>query len=486
MKRSLIAVATLVASLAACEGFKEAMTAHVEVAASAGPQQLSVERLGQLLSHSKVPVTGEIARSIASLWVDYQLLGQAAARGDSLNDPKRVDEALWPIIAQQRLGKWHEQVARTFEGLDTTNLEARYNQGEFLAARHILFTLPPQATPAQRDSIRRRAEAVRAQATSANFAELARQNSQDPGSAARGGDLGLFPKGVMVKEFQDAILALKPGQISPVVQTQFGYHIIRRSTYDEVKDDFLRAVNEGPLRRADSVYLAKLEAAGDVRIRDNAVGTVRAAAKDFDAHLDDDAVIATSKAGNFTVGRLARWISVVPQKLQIEQGLQQVPDSQVVGFIKSVIRNELVLRQADSAKVEMDSADLAALHARFAQVVANTWDRLGVSPGSLADSATTQAQRERVAAVRIDEYLDRLLDQQAPYVEVAPPVESVLRATYPWKINQAGLDRAVERAAKERAAADSARIKNRPPSEVPLGAPQSRQKAESSGAGRNR
>src|SRR5690606_35767620 len=117
------------------------------------------------------------------LWVNYQLLGQAAASGDSLNDPKLVDDALWPIIAQERMAKWHEKVASTFPGVDTTNAEAKYGEGDILAAQHILFSVPQNATTAQRDSIHRRAESVRAQATSANFADLARKNSQDPGSA---------------------------------------------------------------------------------------------------------------------------------------------------------------------------------------------------------------------------------------------------------------------------------------------------------------
>ncbi|MBX6332019.1 MAG: peptidyl-prolyl cis-trans isomerase [Gemmatimonadaceae bacterium] len=479
MKRSLTALAALVVTLTACEGFKEAMTAHVDVAAKAGSQELSVDRLGALLSQSKVPVNAQIAKAVTNLWVDYQLLGQAAAHGDSLNDPKLVDEALWPIIAQERVGKWHDQVAKTFSGLDTTNLEARYASGEMLAARHILLLVPQGATQAQRDSIRKRAEALRSQVTGENFAELAKKNSQDPSSAARGGDLGLFPKGVMVKEFQDALLALKPGQISPVVQTQFGYHIIRRSTFSEVKDEFTRAVNAGAMRTADSTYLAKLEATGNVQIADNAVTTVRDAAKDFDAHTKDGAVIATSKAGPFTVARLVKWVEAYPQKAQIEQGLQQVPDSQVVKFIRNVVRNELVLQQADSAKVELDSAELADLHNRFSQVVVGTWEQLGVSPKALADSGKSAAERERIAAGRIDSYLDKLMAQQVRFVDVPAPVEAVLRQKYTWKVNAAGLDRAVERAAKQRAAADSARVKNRPPSEVPLGAPA---KPDSSGA----
>jgi peptidyl-prolyl cis-trans isomerase D len=469
MRRSSIALFAIIATLGACEGFKEAMTAHVDVAAKAGSQELSVDRLASLLGQSKAPVNSEIAHAVTDLWVNYQLIGQAAANGDSLNEPKLIDEALWPIIAQQRMAKWHEKVASSFPGMDTANAEARYDSGDLLAARHILFVVPQNATAAVRDSVRKHAEAIRAQATSANFADLAKKNSQDPGSAQRGGDLGIFPKGAMVKEFQDAVEALKPGEISPVVETQFGYHIIRRSTFPEVRDDFIKAVNQDVMRSADSSYLTQLETSSELAIKDNAVSTIRAAAKDLDAHAKDDAVLATYKGGKFTLGRLVSWVNAYPQKPQIEQGFQQAPDSQVTQFLKIVVRNDLVLHQADSAKVELDSTELADLHSRFAQVVANTWDQLGVSPSVLDDSGSTAQARERVAAGHIDSYLDKLMAQQARFVDVPQPVANVLRDKYDWKVNNSGLERAIQNATKARAAADSAKAKNRPASEVPIG-----------------
>lgn len=107
--------------------------------------------------------------------------------------------------------------------------QGRFGTGEERQASHILITAAKDAPQAERDKARARAQelldAIRK--TPASFAELARKNSQDPGSAERGGQLDMAPRGAMVKPFEDAMFALKKGEISDVVESDFGYHIIR-------------------------------------------------------------------------------------------------------------------------------------------------------------------------------------------------------------------------------------------------------------------
>jgi hypothetical protein len=467
MKRSL-AIFMIVGVLVACEGFKKAMGSHSDVVAKAGSQELTVERLSALLGQAKVPVTADIARAITNIWVDYELLGVAAAHDDSLSDPKTIDDALWPIIAQMRAGKWHDEVVKTFH-IDTSGAEAKFNAGDVLAARHILFMVPQGATPAQSDSIRKVAEGVRAQVTPSNFTEMAQKYTQEPGGAQRGGDLGVFPKGAMVPQFEQAVAALKPGQVSPVVKTQFGYHIIRRSTYPEVAAEVAQRVNGPALQAADSVYISKLEAAGNIQFKPNAVATIKEAAKDLDAHRADKTVIATSKAGDFTVSRLTRWMEAFQQREDLGKRLQSAPDSIVLSFAKNVLRNELVLHQADSAKIALSPDEMKELHAKFTQVVGSSWDQLGISPKSLADSAKTVPAREKLASARVNAYLDKLMLQQAGFVQVPPPLEMLLKQKYNVTINGAAMDKAVASSTAQKAKADSTRAKNAPPTEVPMG-----------------
>ncbi|WP_445286585.1 SurA N-terminal domain-containing protein [Variovorax atrisoli] len=105
---------------------------------------------------------------------------------------------------------------------------SRFGTKEERRASHILITAPASAPAADREKAKAKAEQLLAEVkkTPNTFAEVARKNSQDPGSAEKGGDLDFVTRGAMVKPFEDAMFALKKGEISGVVETEFGYHII--------------------------------------------------------------------------------------------------------------------------------------------------------------------------------------------------------------------------------------------------------------------
>jgi peptidyl-prolyl cis-trans isomerase D len=107
--------------------------------------------------------------------------------------------------------------------------EKRYTAPEERRASHILVKADKDAPKAEREKARAKAETLLAEVRKnpQSFAELARKNSDDEGSAAKGGDLDYFGRGQMVKPFEDAAFALKPGETSGIVESDFGYHIIQ-------------------------------------------------------------------------------------------------------------------------------------------------------------------------------------------------------------------------------------------------------------------
>lgn len=127
--------------------------------------------------------------------------------------------------------------------------------GGLVRPRHILVSLKQNATKAQSDSALVRADSIyNALIKGADFAELAQRCSNDKGSARRGGDLSWVQRGYMVKEFEDAIFAMKPGEISKPILSPFGYHIIKVEAkqnffpYDTVRADIHRFIESRGLR----------------------------------------------------------------------------------------------------------------------------------------------------------------------------------------------------------------------------------------------
>lgn len=107
--------------------------------------------------------------------------------------------------------------------------EARFSTPEERRASHILVKVDASASAEQKKAARAKAEGLLAQLRQnpAQFAELARKNSDDPGSAVNGGDLDFFGRGAMVKAFDEAAFKLKKGELSGLVETEYGFHIIQ-------------------------------------------------------------------------------------------------------------------------------------------------------------------------------------------------------------------------------------------------------------------
>ena len=202
----------------------------IGVASGWQPALLTEQVVKPLLQQREVQVAmfptqdyvAKVQPTEAALQAWYQQ--QAATR---YNVPEKVDieylvldpEAVLKRhpYTEKELAAWYEEKA------------SNYGTPETRRARHILITADENADAATHAAAKQKAEELlkEAKANPERFSELAQKHSQDPGSAARGGDLGFFDRQTMVKPFADAAFALHAGEISDVVQSRFGYHIIR-------------------------------------------------------------------------------------------------------------------------------------------------------------------------------------------------------------------------------------------------------------------
>lgn len=154
-----------------------------------------------------------------------------------------------------------------------TDHKSQYMQPEEVDSRHILISVPPNATPQQTDAAKAKAESILKQLKDgANFADMAKKYSDDPGSKAKGGELGFVQKGTMVPEFDNAIFTQPVGQLS-IVKSQFGFHIVqveaRHPAHEQALNEVLPEIQATLIQQqtaaAESNYAQKLtsEAAKD-------------------------------------------------------------------------------------------------------------------------------------------------------------------------------------------------------------------------------
>ena len=149
--------------------------------------------------------------------------------------------------------------------------QTEFGTQEQRQAAHILISVAAQASEADKQAVKAKAEEVLQQANKspAKFADLAKQYSQDPGSASNGGDLGMFGRGMMVKPFDDAVFQLKQGEISGLVQSEFGFHIIKLLALKPAKiqplDEAKSAIAQGlKLQKANDKFAELAEKFGNM------------------------------------------------------------------------------------------------------------------------------------------------------------------------------------------------------------------------------
>ncbi len=151
----------------------------------------------------------------------------------------------------------------------------KFTTPEQVRASHILIRVAPGASDEEKGRARKKVAELRERALQGeDFAELARKHSEDPGSAANGGDLGFFTRDRMVKPFADAAFALKAGEVSDVVETRFGYHVIKvterkeatRHGFEEVKDQIQGYLEARALDQAIRAKVDELRKGAEIRM----------------------------------------------------------------------------------------------------------------------------------------------------------------------------------------------------------------------------
>lgn len=237
--------------------------------------------LKRAISNENIEVTdAEVSNRIAELAATLPVgvtLEQQLARYNVT--PEQLSEAIKFDMAVGKLMEKHtptdlvpseEEIEQFYE-----QYQDQFTRPETVRARHILIQVSPDDPPEVKETKRKQAEEIRQNLLEgADFAELAREYSDCP-SKRKGGDLGEISRGQTVPNFEQAAFSQKVGEIGPVVETRFGYHIIQvtdhkppqKLSLDQVHETISRAITQRKQRQAAANYIEKLRQAAQIEYK---------------------------------------------------------------------------------------------------------------------------------------------------------------------------------------------------------------------------
>ena len=485
MRRIVTLAAVLVPSLLAglgssgCSNFRDLFSAHADVAAEASGQELPAKRLATIMSSAGkgVKIDRETADFVANVWVDYALLGQAVVQDKVPVDSASVTEVVWPEISEIKGMRWHDTLMARRGTFPDSSVDSLYRVPDLRTIQHILFAARANSAPAVKDSVKRQAEQALAKIRKgASFNQLAATLSGDAGSAADSGFLPPSPRGRFVPAFDSVAWSLEPGQVSGIVETPFGYHIIKRPTLAEARGRLSDFLVERVGQHLDSLYMDSLAAANKVDVLASAPAAMRAAAESPDDSRRSTKQLVRFTGGALTIQEYLRWMRALPPQYAAQ--LKSANDTMLIRFAKILTQNLLLLREADAAKVALTPVEWASLQRRYMAQLDTLKTEMALNQSDLTDASTPLAEREKLAQLRVEGYFDQLIGGKAKLRPLPSALATLLRERLPYRVHDAGINRAMEIATELKAKADSAapagamqRAPGPPPIPLPNGAP---------------
>jgi hypothetical protein len=410
------------------------------VVARAGDDVLTVERLAQALVQSESAPQPAIVERLTWLWIQYALFLQRLTEGDSLIDTTTVLEAMWPEVLMGTVENYYDRLVAERFAVSEQQVDSAYAAGHHRLIDHILVAASPRMDPEEHR--RRRSVAVVMQSRLVGGGDWDRevQNSDDPATRHLGGRLGLVTPGEMVPQFEQAAYELGPGQISGVVETRFGYHILRRPALEDVREEFTRSITEVLVDRWKSEYLEELSVQRRLRVLDDGPAIIREATERPIRVLALQAgrVIGTYDGGVLTDVSFVGWLHARPawEHLSIEGA----GDEELQEQARLMMQNEILFLEAKSVGTRLEAEQFAEL--KRALAVQLRVLRSAMKIDTVMARAAPQDRNQVVRQV-LDNYLSRIIRGEGAVKPVPAFLARKLRAESEWRFSYAGMDRAI-------------------------------------------
>ena len=321
------------------------------------------------------------------------------------------------------LNQFRDDVIWKDVSVDETKLREWYDQnvGEMVTVDHILISAPQNSVPEEKQVARREADSLLvALRGGADFPATARAHSDD-GSAQDGGRMRPFGRGAMVQPFEEAAYSTPIGDYAPVIETQFGYHILRvvereKPPFEEVREGIEQQLARPLQSETEDRYVTTLMETSRLEFFETNIDSLIALlrAERPPQGGERELVLATFEGGSITLGEIYGLYEILPPgNRQAIAGLDQP------GFVQalaSMAQQKIMLARAREVGTELDSVRQGQLDERIEQLLLSAYLR----DASQARLEVSEEEARRYYDEHTEFYADR------PYEEVAPEIRQVL------------------------------------------------------------
>lgn len=224
--------------------------------------------------------------------------------------------------------------------------------------------------------------------------------------------------------------------------------------------------------RLDSLYMDSLATTNKLEVESGAAAAMRAAVQAPEDSKDSKRTLVRYHGGELTVKDFLRWVRALPPQYAMQ--LKGGNDSMMIRFARILTQNMLLLREADSAHIKVTPQEWDTLNLRYRTQLDTLRAEVGLSQSDLTSSSTALSERQKLAELKVDQYFDRLTQGKARLRPLPSALSTLLRQRLPYRVHDAGVNRAVEIAQGLKAKSDSTASKGgmqRAPGPPPIPSP---------------
>ena len=431
---------------AAATSFRDLFSAHADVAAEAGGQQLPAQRLAQILSSGGkgVKVDRETADFVANIWVDYALLGQAVAQRQAA---ARLRQRRRGGLAGDLRAQGHA-LARYADGAPRPRsadaaVDSLYKAPDYAdPPAHPVRRAAQAPTPPQNAAIKTKAEATLAQIRKgASFDQLASSCPRIPGSKADSGYPPAEPQGPVRARVRQRRLDAAAGagerrwsrrrsattSSSGPPWTRPAAHLVTLSGGAGGRRGSTRSTwtASPPPTRSRCCRARRPPCGPRPRRRTRARSPTRR--------------WSATTAAQLTVKDYLRWVRALPPQYTAQLKRRQRHHAHPVRPI--LTQNVLLLREADANKIAISPLEWASLKRRYVASSTRSRPRWGCRRRDLTDSSVALAEREKVAGLKVERYFDELIAGKTRLRPLPSALATLLRERLPYSVHEAGVSR---------------------------------------------